>query len=49
MRKSIAKDREEMIQRHDKRMKETDEVLQNIRNNRAAFERHWFRILEGGK
>jgi len=49
MRESIAKEREEMIQRHDKQMKETEEVLQRIRDNRATFERHWFKLLEGGK
>lgn len=48
MREGIASDRAEMIKRHDEQMKETDTILKRIRNNRAEFERKWFKLLEGG-
>lgn len=49
MRESIAKQREEMQQRHKQQMEETEAVLKRIRDNRAEFERRWFKFLEGGK
>ena len=48
MRESMAKDREEMQKRHAERMKETQTIIQRIRNDRAEFERRWFKLLEGG-
>jgi len=37
-----------MKERHTERMKETDAILQKIHNDRAEFERRWFKIVEGG-
>jgi len=48
MRESMARDRKEMKERHAERMKETDTILQRIRDKRAKFERKWFKLLEGG-
>ena len=49
MRESILHEREIMLKRHDERMKETQEIIERIHNNRAEFERRWFKFLEGGK
>ena len=49
MRESILHEREIMLKRHDERMKETQEIIEKIHNNRAKFERSWFKFLEGGK
>ena len=49
MRESILHEREIMLKRHDERMKETQEIIERIHNNRAEFERSWFKFLEGGK
>ena len=48
MRESIARSRVQMKERHTERMKETDAILQKIHNDRAEFERRWFKIVEGG-
>ena len=48
MRKSIAIQREEIILQNKKRMKETEEVMKKIHEQRAEFERSWFKLLEGG-
>jgi flagellar hook-associated protein FlgK len=49
LRESIVKQRKEMSQRHKKRMKEVNETLKQIHNDRAKFERKWFKALKGGK
>lgn len=48
MRQSIVIQREEMLLQHEQRMKETEEVIKNIHERRAEFERTWFKLLEGG-
>jgi len=48
MRESIVNQREEMLIRHKKRMNETEEVIKKIHDQRADFERSWFKLLEGG-
>lgn len=49
MRESITHEREIMLKRHKERMKETQEIIKRIRDNRAEFERKWFKFLKGGK
>ncbi len=49
MHESIAHEREEMLNRNKKRMKETKQIIENIYNQRAEFERSWFKFLKGGK
>jgi hypothetical protein len=48
MREQMARDREELKQRHAERMKETESITQRIRDQRAEFERRWFKLLKGG-
>jgi len=49
IRKSIKQQREDFTKRHEQRRKETAEVLQKINDDRAEFERRWFKFLKGGK
>lgn len=49
MHESIAHDRKEILTRHKERMKETKQIIKNIHNQRAEFERSWFKFLNGGK
>ena len=49
MRESMINEREEMRKRHDQQMIETNLIVQRIRDNRAEFERRWFKFLKGGK
>lgn len=48
MREQMARDREEMKKQHAERMEETNTILQRIRDQRAEFERKWFKLLKGG-
>ncbi len=48
MRESMARDREEMQKRHAERKEKTEQLLKKIRDNRAEFERSWFKFLKGG-
>jgi len=49
MRESIIQQKGQFKIRHKKHMKEMDETLKQIHNNRANFERKWFKCLKGGK
>jgi hypothetical protein len=49
MRESIIQQREEMLQRHKQQMEKTETILKRIHDNRADFERSWFKYLKGGK
>jgi len=49
IRESIKQQREDFTKRHEQRIIETDEVLKKINDDRAKFERRWFKFLKGGK
>ena len=49
IRESITQQREDFKVRHKKRMEEIDETLKQIHDDRAKFERKWFKALKGGK
>lgn len=48
MRESIAKQREEMLLQNEMRMRETKEIIKQIRERQARFERSWFKLLKRG-